>query len=526
MPLYTRAVSPDETLRSADTLQPRQSWHAAAHEVTAPILTVACHPDLRRVGERAVLAPLLLRETVGLSRLEPAFAGRPLEDRFVSRRPVVLSAAGDGGVSLDASGSGTKLRVDGARVEGTHVVSAADLRRGVVLELAGSTVLVLHAGRTQQRHTEDLGLVGVSDAMADVRRQILQAGPEDVAVLLRGESGTGKELVAQALHAASPRRGRTLVAVNAAAIPSSTAASELFGHEKGAFTGATQTHRGYFGAADAGTLFLDEVGEVPDAMQPMLLRALEAGEIQPVGGRHARRVDVRLIAATDADLDQAVEEGVFRRALLHRLSGFTIAVPPLRARRDDISVLLLHFLRAELDSERLDDPGPDGEPWLRASLVARLVRYDWPGNVRQLRNVARQLVIAGRDEPVASLGPSAETLMPAAPRAPVSLTVGAPKTASRTHLDTITDEALLSALRDNGWRIASSARTLGVSKNSLYRLMERCPSIRKAGDLTRAEILASAAELHGDVTQMAARLEVSKRGLLLRMRELDLSHTG
>src|SRR5262249_8032126 len=180
----------------------------------------------------------------------------------------------------------------------------------------------------------------------------------------------------------------TFAAINRAALPSSTAASELFGHSRGAFTGATHDHDGMFVRAHGGTLFLDEVGETPYDIQPALLRVLETGEVTPLGSSKSQMVDVRLGAATDADLELQISESGLREALFHRLAGYQLLVPPLRERRDDIGRLLLQFLRDELDStgdlKRLLDQ--TDAPWLPASLVARLVRYSWPGNVRQLRN--------------------------------------------------------------------------------------------------------------------------------------------
>src|SRR6185436_13729067 len=185
---------------------------------------------------------------------------------------------------------------------------------------------------------------------------------------LRGETGTGKELLARAIHQASSRRAAPYFALNMAAIPASLAAAELFGAAKGAFTGADRRRVGYFGRAQGGTLFLDEIGELPADLQPLLLRVLENGEIQPVGGEETLRVDVRILAATDANLESAIEEGRFRAPLFHRLSGYELRLPSLRERRDDIGRLFIHFLRQELaalgEADRLADPGPEGRPWL------------------------------------------------------------------------------------------------------------------------------------------------------------------
>ena len=327
------------------------------------------------------------------------------------------------------------------------------------------------------------------------------------------------------MHAASRRSNGRYVAVNMAAIPATTAPAELFGHTRGAFSGATNAHGGYFGRADGGTLFLDEIGETPDEVQPVLLRVLESGEVQPLGGREPRPVDVRVIAATDAELETAVDEGRFRQSLLHRLAGYVLHVPPLRARREDIGPLLIHFLRQELgtDVAKLDAAG-EGPAWLPASLVARLLRYPWPGNVRQLRNVARQLVIAGEGRQSVSLDPTVERLLPTTERAtlPSPAAPLPPPTKQRRRLVDITDDDVLQALRDNHWRIGASARALGISKTSLYQLMDRNALIRKAKDLSSDEITQGLRDAHGDLTLLARTLEVSRRGLQLRMTELGI----
>ena len=260
------------------------------------------------------------------------------------------------------------------------------------------------------RETDRFGLIGDSAAVAQVRADIRRVADLEVAVLLRGETGTGKELVARAIHRSSARRSRPYLAVNMGAIPPALAAAELFGAARGAFTGADQRRAGYFSQAHGGTLFLDEIGETPAEVQALLLRALETGEVQPLGAEAPRRVDVRVLAATDADLEASIAAGRFRAPLLHRLNGYEIRLPALRERREDFGQLFFAFLRQELEAmgegERLEDPGPRGTPWLPAPVVARLAAADWPGNVRQLRNVARQIAIGNRGAAEAVLPPA------------------------------------------------------------------------------------------------------------------------
>ncbi|MEO1086205.1 MAG: sigma 54-interacting transcriptional regulator, partial [Acidobacteriota bacterium] len=278
--------------------------------------------------------------------------------------------------------------------------AADELERGVALLLAGSVLLLLHRfdPLSHRQPTPRLGLIGASASMQRVRDDIRQVADLRVPVLVRGESGTGKELVARAIHDSSPRAGKPFVAINMAAIPAPLAASELFGAARGAYTGANQRRAGYFARAAGGTLFLDEIGETPVEVQALLLRALESGEIQPVGADAPVKVDVRLISATDSDLDAEITAKRFRAPLLHRLSGYVIRLAPLRERREDFGRLLVHFLRRELaDVGRSDRLEVRDTPWLAAPLLARLIECPWPGNVRQLANVIRQIVIANRD---------------------------------------------------------------------------------------------------------------------------------
>jgi DNA-binding NtrC family response regulator len=506
-------------------------------------LTVLYHPDPRRVGEVARLDDLLHGDDTPLSRREPGFTPpgqadlRPLDERHLSRTPLRLAPGPEGGVRLFVGASPTAVVADGVPVEEHRAFSAAEVSRGVVLDLAQRVVLLLHqVPMAPFYEPERFGMIGDSEAVTRVRHEIRRVADLDWPVLLRGETGTGKELVAQAIHQASRRRGGPWLSVNMGAIPSSLAASELFGAVKGAFTGAVHDQMGYFQRAHGGTLFLDEIGEAPAEVQVMLLRVLETGEAQRLGSREPQKVDTRLVAATDADLEVAIRDGRFREPLLHRLSGYEISIPPLRQRRDDFGRLLFHFLRQELravgEEHRLDRPAAiDVEPWLPASVASRLARYDWPGNIRQLRNVARQLVVASRGADGAQVSPQVERLLrDAAPptepeRAPAA---GEPPARRRAQAATyrapteVTERETLEALRAARWEVKTAAARLGISRPSLYLLMEKFQSIRKAGDLSRTEILECHQACAGDLDAMASRLEVSARGLQQRMRQLGI----
>jgi two-component system, NtrC family, nitrogen regulation response regulator GlnG len=492
---------------------------APAGEASALWLTVLWHPVRERIGDVAALP-------ARLSRLEPEFAApgatarAPLGDPHISRTAIELTALPRGGVRI-AAPEVAELVVDGAPA-GTVELAPAALARGAVLELANRVALLLHLRRAPR--APDAGdpglanhglLVGASQALDALRDDIARVAALDAPVLIAGETGSGKEHVARALHARSRRAGAPFVAINMATLAPAMAAAQLFGHARGAFTGAERAHAGLFAEADGGTLFLDEIADTPGEVQAMLLRTLETGEIRPVGGDGARRVDVRVVAASDADLGDA---GELRPQLYHRLAGYRIAVPALRDRPDDIGRLLAHFLARELGAPPALPPGDP--PWLPTAAIRAYVRHRWPGNVRELGNAARHLAVHGRAAPIAlasalaPLGAPAHDPVVAATEAGP----GEPELLPRE----ITDDVLTATLAAQRWKTGAAAAALGISKTTLYALIERCPTIRKARDLDRAELEASRAATGGDLDAMSAQLQVSRRGLQLRMRELGM----
>jgi two-component system nitrogen regulation response regulator NtrX len=344
---------------------------------------------------------------------------------------------------------------------------------GVLLSL--SSAMELRRARLEARALRaDLGLggemVGESPGINRVRDLIGRVGPTDSRVLITGESGVGKELVAAAIHAASPRRDRAFVRVNCAAIPRDLVESEMFGHEKGSFTGATERRIGRFELAHLGTLLLDEVGDLGPEAQAKLLRAIEAREIERVGGGQPIRIDVRIIAATNKDLGRAVTEGKFREDLLFRLNVIPLNVPPLRERPSDIPLLVKHF--SALHHARTGQPPPRWAP----EAIAALGRYRWPGNIRELANVIERMSIlhAGADV-------SEETLRPVLPadRTPgtgVAAPLPDPTALDHSLTDTLDEyERMLiaRALSMAGGNVAEAARKLKTDRPNLYRRMRR-----------------------------------------------------
>jgi transcriptional regulator with GAF, ATPase, and Fis domain len=307
-------------------------------------------------------------------------------------------------------------------------------------------------------------IVGQSPALTTVLERVRRVAPTDMPVLITGETGTGKELLARAIHRHSRRALRPLVSLNLAAIPGTLAAAELFGHERGAFTGADRLRVGRFEAADRGTLFLDEIGELAPDLQVMLLRVLQEGEYERLGAGVTRRVDVRIVAATNRDLEAEVAGGRFREDLYYRLRVFPVHLPPLRERPDDIAPLAEHFLRevAPRISRRFSGIAPDS--------LRRLQEYRWPGNIRQLQNVIEQSAILCDDDELV-IAESALT----EPRAANS---ERSDTMSRAFAGNPTLEEmkklyighLLTSTRGNMLRAAA---ILGVDRRSLYRMVAR-----------------------------------------------------
>lgn len=500
-------------------------------------LTLACHPDPRRIGERALLPELAAGHGVRISRVEPDFAppgsafGRPLEDPYLSRQPFTLKPHGDGGVVLDPVDCPVSVSVDGQPLKERRCFSAAEVRAGVVVELAGRMVFVVHLLPESDLATggpsAEGDMVGSSAPMIQVRASIERVADLEVPVLLRGESGTGKELAARALHHRGRRAEGPFVAVNLGALPPSLAAAELFGSVKGAFTGAVGSQTGYFRAAQGGTLFLDEVGETPAEVQAMLLRTLETGEVFPLGSQKPQKVDVRLVAATDANLEERVRDGSFKEPLLHRLSAYEIWLPELRRRRDDIGRLFRRFAREELavlgDERQIQNFDPAALPWWSAELADRLLRYSWPGNVRQLRNVVRQLVIDSRGQDQLVAGPRVERLLMEG-REPGPAEVADPKAETKTRRRRpaeIGDDELETALRAHRFEPAAAATALGITRPSLYYLIRQHPTLKTAEDLDAETIRRVLGECGGGVAAAAQRLEVSARALRRRLKRLD-----
>jgi two-component system response regulator HydG len=308
-------------------------------------------------------------------------------------------------------------------------------------------------------------IIGRSQPMKKLIEMMSMVAPSEATVLITGDSGTGKELIARSLHFNSPRKDKPLVVVNCAAITETLLESELFGHEKGSFTGADKRREGRFMQADSGTIFLDEIGETSSTMQAKLLRVLQEKEIQRVGGEETLKVDVRIVAATNRDLEKEVAEGNFREDLFYRLNVMPLNVPPLKERREDVPLLAQHFMTKFSDKNRKAIKG------LVPLAMDMLVNYDWPGNVRELENAIERAVILATGEHITEA------------QLPLNITeqyedleirpTGTTQILDGTHsLEDIEKEAILAALNGSNGNKAEAARRLGVTRKTLHNKLK------------------------------------------------------
>jgi two-component system NtrC family response regulator len=395
----------------------------------------------------------------------PGITGMDVVHRVVQDNPavpvVVVTAFGtvESAVEAIRAGASDYLMKPVGMPQLRAAVFKAAKERSKNVELAKKDSQIRRL-REEKKRKHGVGrIIGDSRTMEEMIRKIHVVAQTRMNVLILGESGTGKELVARAIHDESPRWDKAFLPINCAAIPESLLESELFGHEKGAFTGAVAARQGMMEIAEGGTLFLDEVGEMSLALQAKLLRAIEQKEVIRVGGSEVIRVDVRIIAATNQDLKAKVAGKSFREDLFYRLNVFPITVPPLRDRREDIPKIAIHFLK---EIARENDVPPKK---LSAGARIALLAYLWPGNVRELRNaletaslVARGEVIEGEDLPPEIL----ENVLPPSPSGPI------PLPSSRT-LEEIEREAILAALVKTDGNKTQAAKMLGIGLRTLHR---------------------------------------------------------
>ena len=374
-----------------------------------------------------------------------------------------------GAILLRDRGSTNGTFVDGVRV------AEAYLTPGAMIRVGGTTLTVESLDAPSLVELSPLdhfqGMVGSAPEMRRLYAILERIAPTDTTVLIEGETGTGKELVARAVHSASKRGDAAFVAIDCGAIPENLMESELFGHVRGAFSGAVQNRKGAFAEARGGTLFFDEVGELPMSLQPKLLRALETREVRPVGSDRVEKVDVRIVAATNRCLANSVNDGSFREDLFYRLAVIQVELPPLRQRREDIVALAAHFHEAFTGSDQGLPPG----------LADTLVQRAWPGNVRELRNFIQRVVSLGwksPNEPASAGASGSDQLSPSLEQlVPVHLPL---KEAREAWMEQFESVYVRTLLERTGGNVTRAAELAGVNRRFLQRMMARL-GIRSKG---------------------------------------------
>jgi two-component system, NtrC family, nitrogen regulation response regulator NtrX len=416
-----------------------RAFRMAGHEATVADNAARALDLVRTQSFDLIFSDVVMPETDGITLLEEMRAAGVTT-------PVVMMS---GQATLDMAVRATKL--------GAHDFLEKPLSTDKLL-LTVDTVLKLKRLEAENRELRArLGrheIVWKSEPMRRVMAQVERVAAGESRVCILGESGTGKELVARAVHEKSARRSGPFVAVNCAAVPGELIESELFGHEKGAFTGAAARHAGKFEQADKGTLFLDEIGDMPAVMQAKLLRVLEEGEIERVGGSGAQRVDVRVVTATHRNLEELSKAGTFRQDLYHRIYVFPIVLPPLRERKDDIAALVDHFSRSisEINGWKPKAFAPDA--------VEALERHAWPGNVRELRNAVERLLLLSDGE--VDLATVRAVLPHAGSTARPSGTLA-------VRMDAFERETIQAELARAHNNMTEAARALGLERSHLYK---------------------------------------------------------
>jgi len=488
-------LAPTPDARATRDLRALLRIAGALHEIraTAPLARRFLELSLETVpAERATV--LLLDPTgalVSASALdrkagtEPFPISRTLIERVVAERSAVLSndvlqsGGWDGVESVQVARIQSLLAVPLTGRDGTLGVLYLDTREPGVrfderhLELMTAAAGIAVVALANVRHLEaleeerqriaevlDAGMIGESPRMRELQRLLARVAATDATVLLRGESGTGKEVAARAIHRGSPRAGKAFVAVNCATLSETLLQSELFGHERGAFTGAVERKIGRIEIAQGGTLFLDEIGEIPSALQARLLRVLQEREFERVGGTRPIKADVRVIAATNRDLEKGIREGSFREDLFYRLNVIAVTLPTLRERREDVPLLASHF--ATLFGRKV------GRRMAGFTVEARacLLRYDWPGNVRELANAVERAVVLGEGELIRPED-LPETLLESAPAARGGVPVG------KYHetVNAFKKRLILDALDQAGGNVTRAAELLDLNSTYLHRLI-------------------------------------------------------
>lgn len=495
-------------------------------------ITIAWHPDANRIGEQFIGSTE--EGVIELSRFIPMFRksqgdNLPIGHGGVSREPIRIVRDTSDGVTICPPKSRMVVELNGQMIIDPVCLSAEQIEAGAILSLGRAVYLCIHWMRCLPKDNPVDGFIGVGSAAIAARDLIRLAASSDATVLLLGETGTGKEVAARGIHQLSKRSAHRMVSVNMAALNESLAAADLFGASKGAYTGAQAARNGFFTEAEGSTLFLDEIGNTPNSVQPMLLRVLETGEYRPLGATRDNKSSARLITATDQDLYHSS----FNHALVRRLESFIIRIPPLRARREDIGLLMLHLFR-NLDVASIDL----GQ--IPASFIDDALNYDWPGNIRQLGNVFKRAVLSIQMGETPVLSNMIETpklqsvenamqlrriqshdahssfgnTLTKIPGEPEEVPV------ERKKLRDLSETDVINAMEKHAWTIQYAAEDLGISRPSMYKLIEANSQIRRVEQIPADELRSQFDSASGDVEKCASLLKTPSEALRRHLKGL------
>lgn len=494
-----------------------------------PVLIIQSHPDIERIGDICWMNSLIDSKIFTIGRNFPDFhssksvIGNPLTDPYLSRSPFGLKLTQNGEIELDCTESNIQVVANGELITTPTRFTTEQLSSGIVIELSKRITLLLKlSSQKETKISNNFEMVGISPQLKTVIEQLERLTGIDEPVLIRGSTGVGKELVAQAIYNVSNRQGKPFVKVNLGAIPPSLAAAELFGTKKGAFTGAAKDRPGFFVSANEGTLFLDEIAEASPEIQSMLLRVLETGELYPLGSDTPRKINVRVIAATDASLEQMGKEKTFKQPLLHRLASYEIHLPSLYERKEDIGLLFLHFVKQTQESniDYFKSKSDVNLPLFPTYVMRYLLNYHWPGNIRQLKNIARQLFIDSNHSNQLIMSKQIREQLKSTET--VQLESGELIIERRRRKpNTVSCEELKSELAESLWEIQATADKLNISRTSIYELMKRY-DLKTAADFNTSEIEEAYYRCKKDLNEMVNDLGISKYALTRRLKELNL----
>ena len=495
-------------------------------------ITIAWHPDVSRIGEQFI--GTTEEGVIEVSRFIPMFRKSqgdtlPIGHGGVSREPIRVVRDTSDGVTICPPKSRMVVELNGQMIIDPVCLSAEQIEAGAILALGRAVYLCIHWMRCLPKDNPVDGFIGVGSAAIAARDLIRLAASSDATVLLLGETGTGKEVAARGIHQLSRRAAHRMVSVNMAALNESLAAADLFGATKGAYTGAQNARNGFFSEAEGSTLFLDEIGNTPVSIQPMLLRVLETGEYRPLGATRDNKSTARLITATDQDLYHSS----FNHALVRRLESFIIRIPPLRARREDIGLLMINLFHT-LDVGTID-PGQ-----IPASFIDNALNYDWPGNIRQLGNVFKRAILSiqmGETPVLASMieTPKLQSVDNAAQLRKIHANgsqehlLGKINKAfreaeevpvERKKLRDLSEEDVVNAMEKHAWTIQYAAEDLGISRPSMYKLIEANAQIRRVEQIPSDELRGQFDSAGGEVEKCASLLKTPSEALRRHLKGL------